>query len=127
MAQAVQRQLALAGQELLINRGAKDGEPLAPLPDAGELLARHRARQEKILGILAQPLNHVFLGGIIVVAGGNRVTVHLERREELEHLLDLLHVGFLVNRRVGGHLETEHFGHANGLDTFLEDPFAFDD
>ena len=120
-------QLAFAGEELLIDRRAEDGEALAPLLDFGEFLARHLAGEEEILRLLAEALDHVLLGGIVIVAGGDGVAVHFERGKELEHLLDLLDIGFLIDGRVGGDLVAENLGHADGLDAFLEHAFTLDD
>ena len=94
------------------------------LANFSRVIARVR---KKSSGLLAQALDHVLLGGVVIVAGGNRVAVHPERGEELEHLLDFLHVGFLVDGGVGGHLEAEELGHVDGLDAFLEHAFALDD
>ena len=88
---------------------------------------RHGAREEEVFRLAAQALDHVLLGGVVVVARGNGVAVHFERGEELEHLLDLLYVGFLIDRGVGRHLVAEQLGHADRLDALLEHPFALDD
>ena len=55
------------------------------------------------------------------------MAIHFQRGEELEHLLDFLDLGFLIDGGVGGHLVAENFGHAHGCDAFLEDAFALDD
>ena len=120
-------QLAFAGQKLLIHWRAENGEALSPFLDFGELLDGHGAGEEEVLGLAAQALNHVLLGDVVIVARGNGVAVHVERGEELEHLLDLFDVGLLVHRGVGRHLEAQQLGHADGFDAFLEHPFALDD
>ena len=61
-------QLAFAGQELLIDRRAENGEPLAPFLDVLEFLPRHGAREEEVCRVLAETFGHVFLGGIVIVA-----------------------------------------------------------
>src|SRR5437667_5118937 len=55
------RQLALAGEKLLINRRAEDREPLAPFLNVLEFLPRHLAREEEVLRVAAKPLRHVLL------------------------------------------------------------------
>ena len=120
-------QFAFAGEKFLVNRRAENGEALAPFLDLREFLARHLAREEEILRLFAQPLDHVLLGGVVIVAGRNRVAIHFERGEELEHLLDFLHVGFFINGGVGRDLVAEDLRHLDGFDAFLEDAFALDD
>lgn len=120
-------QLAFTGKEFLVNRRAEDGEHLAPFLDLGEFLPRHVARQEELLWISAEALDHVLFGGVVVVARGNRVAIDVERAEELEHVLDLLHVGFLVDGRVGRGLVAENLRHLDGGDAFLEDTLALND
>ena len=44
--------------------------------------------------------------------------------EIIEHLLDLLHIRFLVNRRVGRHLVAERLRHLDCKNALLEDAFA---
>ena len=54
------------------------------------------------------------------------MSIHSEPREVVKHLLQLVHVGFLVNGRIGGDLIAQNFRHADGGDAFLEDAFPFD-
>ncbi len=49
-------QLALAGEEFLIDRRAEDGEATAPFLDSGELLDGHGAGEEEVLRLAAQAL-----------------------------------------------------------------------
>ncbi len=92
-----------------------------------EFLARHPAREEEVLRLLVEALDHVLLGRVVFVAGGNGVAIDLERRKEREHLFDLLHLGLFIDSRVRGDLVAQQLGHANGCDTFLEDAFPLDD
>ena len=55
------------------------------------------------------------------------MAVHFERGEELEHLLDLLDVGLLIDGGVRRHLVAKDLRHADRLDALLEHPFALDD
>ena len=120
-------QVAFAGQEFLIDRRAEDGEQPAPLLDLRELLDGHRAGQEEVLRLRAQALDHVLLGGVVIVPGRDGVAVHVQRGEELEHVLEFRDIGFLVDGGVGRDLVAENLRHADGLDAFLEDTFALDD
>ena len=61
----------------------------APLPDVLELFLGHCARQEKILRLKIQPLAHVLLGGVVVVARRNGVAVDSEPGKIVVHLLEL--------------------------------------
>ena len=120
-------QLAFAGEEFLVNRRAEDGEAFAPVFDLRKFLARHRAREEEIFRLLAKTLDHVLLGGVVVVAGRDGVAVHFERGKVAEHVFQLLHLGLLIHGRVRRDLVAEDLGHLDGFDTFLEDAFALDD
>ena len=120
-------EIALAGQELEINRRAEEGEPAGPVHDLAEFLHRHLAGEEEIFRLEIQPGDHVLLGGVVLVAGGNGVAIDAERGEVGEHLLDLGHVGLFIDRGVGGHLVAEDLRHADGEDALLEDALALDD
>ena len=71
-----------------------------------------------------QPLHLVLFRRVIFVAMRNRVPIHFQRREKLKHLLDLLHLRFLVHRGVRCHLVSKKLRHPNGLHAFLEDSLA---
>ena len=120
-------QLALAREEFLINRCAEDGEHLAPLLNVLELLACQFSGEEEFFWIETTTRNHVFLGGIVIVTRRDRVTIHVQVGEILEHIFQFLDVRLFVNRRVRGDLITEHLGHLDGGDAFLEDTFTFHD
>ncbi len=120
-------EFAFAGEKFLIDRRAENGERLAPVLNLGEFLPRHVAREEKLFRVFAETRNHVLLGRIVIVAGRNRVAIHFERREILEHILDFLNVGLAINRCVRRDLIAANFRHLDRLDTFLEHAFAFDD
>ena len=55
------------------------------------------------------------------------MAIDAEVGEIIEHLLDLLHIGFLVNGRVGCHLIAEILRHLYCENALLEDTFAFHD
>ena len=120
-------QVALAGEEFEIDRRAENREEAAPFLDLRELLDREFAREEKILRLDAETLHHVGLGGVIFVAGRDGVAVHVQRVQELEEVLDFLHLGLLVNGRVGRDLVAEHLRHAHRQHGLLEDAFALHD
>src|SRR5262245_47181885 len=61
-------QLAFAGEKFLIHRSAEDRERLAPIQNPRELLPYHFAREEKILRLFAEALDHVLLRGVVFVA-----------------------------------------------------------
>ena len=52
------------------------------------------------------------------------MAIHAEIRKIIEHLLDLLHIGFLVDRRIGRDLVAEQLCHFDCKDAFLEHAFA---
>ena len=52
------------------------------------------------------------------------MAIDAEIGEIIEHLLDLLHIGFLVNGRVGSHLIAENLCHLDRKDALLKDAFA---
>jgi len=76
---------------------------------------------------IAEAFDHVLLRRIVIVAGRNRVAVHFQRGQVLEHVLDLLDIRFLVNGRVGGDLITANLRHLDGFHAFLENSFTFHD
>ncbi len=47
--------------------------------------------------------------------------------QEIEHLFDFIHVGFLVDGGVGGNLVAKKFCHLDRLDALGEHSLAFDD
>ena len=126
MAHAVQVSLAFAGEKFLIHRRAENRECLAPVENLRELLPRHPAREEKILGLFAKARDHVLLRRVVFVAGRNRVAVHFKRTKELEHVLDFRHVGLLIDGRVGGDLVAENLRHLDRLNALLEHAFTLD-
>ena len=120
-------ELAFSGEELLVHRRAEDGEHLPPLLDLGELLPRHVTGQEELLRVAAEALRHVLLGRVVIVARRDGVSVDLERAEVLEHVLQFLHVGLFVDRRVGRGLVAEDLRHLDGGDALLEHAFTLHD
>src|SRR5438876_5779749 len=62
-------QLAFAGEEFLVNGSAENSEALAPFLDFRKFLAGHLTREEEVFGLLVQTLDHVLLGGIVLIAG----------------------------------------------------------
>ena len=55
------------------------------------------------------------------------MAIDSEIGEIIKHLLDLLHVGLLINRRVRRHLIAEDLRHLDREDAFLENTFSLDD
>ena len=53
------------------------------------------------------------------------MAVHAEVAQKIEHLLDLIHIGLLVNGGICRHLIAEKFGHLDCKNAFLEHTFAF--
>ena len=120
-------QVAFAGEKFEIDRRAEEGVTIHPLLNFLELLDRHFAGQEEIFRLQVEPFDHVLLGGVVFVTGRDGVTIHAEIGKIIEHLLDLLHVGFFVDGRVGRHLIAEHLRHLDRENAFLEDAFALHD
>ena len=119
-------QVAFAGKEFQVNGRTQQRVFLSPLDDFGKFLLRQFPGQEEVFRAFVEPLEHVFLGGVVLVPGADRVAVHAEMGEEIEHLLDLIHVGFLVDGRIRGDLISQDLGHLDRFDAFFEDAFAFD-
>src|SRR6266566_4517619 len=120
-------QIAMAGEKLKIDRRAKKSVAVHPLYHPGEFLDCRFAGEEEILGLQIEPFHHVFFGCIIIVARRDSMAVNAEISEEVEHLLDLAHVGFLVDRGVSRDLVAEALCHLYRENAFLEHAFAFDD
>ena len=53
--------------------------------------------------------------------------IEFQRGEKGKHVLDLLRIGFLVDRRIRRHLIAEDLCHAHREHGFHEDTFALDD
>ncbi len=91
-----------------------------------ELLDRHLTGKKEIFGLQIEPLNHVFFRRVVFVAGRDGVAVHAEIGKIIEHLLDFLHVGFLVDGCVGRDLIAEQLRHFDRENAFFENAFALD-
>ena len=119
-------QVVMAGEKFEINRCAEEGVTLHPFLDLAELLDRHFAREEEIFRPQIQPLDHVLLGRVVLVAGRNSVAVHAEIGEIIEHLFDLFHISLLVDRRIGSDLIAQNLRHLDRENAFFENAFALD-
>src|SRR6266542_3801012 len=119
--------MSLAPEEFEIDRRPKKVIPIHPLLDFLELLNRHRAGEKEVFRAQITPLDYVFLRGVIIVSRSDSVAIDPEIGKIIEHLLDLLHIGFLVNRRVGRDLVAEQLRHFDREDALLENAFALDD
>ena len=121
-------QIAFAGEKLEIDRRAEKtcSDSSTPRLSGTSRSSSVRVRK-KSSGLQIEPLDHVLLGGVVFVAGRNGVAIDAEIGEIIEHLLDLLHVGFLVNRRVRRDLIAENLRHLDRQNAFLENAFALHD
>src|ERR1700736_6989598 len=117
----------MAGKKFEINWRAEQGVTLHPFLDLAELLDRHLPREEEIFRLQIQPLDHVLLRRVVLVAGRNGVAIHTEIGKIIEHLFDLFHVGLLVDRRVRRDLIAENLRHLDGENALLKHALALDD
>ena len=81
------RQVAFAGEKFKVNRRPKKRVAIHPLIHLRELFHSRAPSEEKILGLKIQPFDHVLLGGVVFVAGRDRVTVHAEVGKKIDFLL----------------------------------------
>src|SRR5207248_663530 len=65
-----------------IDRRAEERVFAHPFIDLLELLNRHLASEEEVFRLQIQPLNHVLLGGVVLVTGRDRVAVDAEIGKE---------------------------------------------
>src|SRR5215831_10628314 len=110
------RQLAFPREELRITWGVENPEPFRELVHIAELLSDIVAGHEDFAVVYRR----------IAIGRRNGVALHVEFFQEFKQLPDLVHVGFLVDSRVGHHLETVLFRSLDSVDGLLEHALLFD-
>ena len=71
-------QIAMTGEKFKVDRRPKKRVAIHPFFHAREFLDRRFASEKEILRLQIEPLHHVFLGRVIIVARSNGVAVNSE-------------------------------------------------
>ena len=88
---------------------------------------RHGAGEKEVFRTQIEPIDHVCLGGVVLITRRDGMTIDAKIGKIIEHPFDLLHIGFLVDRCIGRDLITEHLRHFDGQNAFLEHALALHD
>lgn len=120
-------EIAIASEEIEVDRRAEEGVFFTPGTDIFELSLGHLTGEEEIFRLEVEPFHHVLLGRIVVVAGGDGVSIHSKPGKVVEHPLEFLHFRLFVDRGVRGDLIAKHLGHADSGDAFLKNTLPLND